>query len=62
MEKVLLAICVIIIGVDALTNLLLMRYYPLWEKTKGKEIKELKEQNAELRVFIRELLKNEETY
>jgi len=62
MGTVLLIICVIIVGVDALTNLLLMRYYPLWEKTKGKEIKELKEQNEELRVFIRELLRDEETY
>lgn len=61
MEKVLLIVCTIGLILDAVANVFLLFTYPLWEKTKKQEIKELKEQNEELRLFLKELLKDEET-
>ena len=61
MEKILMAIAVFFIGLDVISNVILIKFYPQWEKTKRKEVRELKEQNEELRVFIKELLKNEQT-
>ena len=60
MEKVLLVVCTIGLILDAVANIFLLKNYPLWEETKGREIKELKEQNEELRLFLKELLKDEE--
>lgn len=61
MEKVLLIVCTIGLILDAVANVFLLFTYPLWEKTKKQEIGELKEQNEELRLFLKELLKDEET-
>lgn len=57
MEKVLLGVAVFFLGLDAISNVILLRYYPEWEKTKRKEVRELKRQNEELRVFLKELLR-----
>ena len=46
----------IMVGLDALANAFLLLYAPRWMEFKGKEVKELREQNAELRRFIREVL------
>lgn len=59
MENVLLAVAVFFIGLDAISNVILIRYYPEWEKTKRKEVRELREQNEELRIFIKEILREQ---
>lgn len=56
MEKGILLVAIIVIGLDALTNAFLMVYAPTWETVKKKEIDELREQNEELRAFVRQLL------
>lgn len=56
MEEKLLLIAVIVIGLDVVTNVFLMAYYPKWEKVKKKEIDEIKKQNRELKEFTSDLL------
>ena len=46
----------IMVGLDAIANMFMLLYAPKWEKYKRGEIKELREQNAELRAFIRGVL------
>lgn len=55
-SDVLLLIATIVIGLDMLSNMFLLLYAPKWEKVKRKEIKEIREQNTELRAFIKEVL------
>lgn len=59
MGDVLLTIAIIAIGLDALSNAFLMVFYPKWEKIKQKEIEEIREQNEELRQFVKELLEDD---
>ena len=55
-SDVILLFAAIMVGLDALANGFLLLYAPKWMDFKGKEIKELREQNSELRRFIREVL------
>ena len=57
--KISTVILFILLGIDAVSNLFLLMFYPQWEEVRRKEIEELKEQNAELRVFIKELLQDD---
>ena len=59
--KISTVILIILLGIDAVTNLFLLKFYPQWEKVRREEIDSLKEQNEELRVFIKELLKDDDT-
>ena len=49
----------IMVGLDAIANMFLLMYAPKWEKYKRGEIKELQEQNAELKAFIKGVLNKE---
>ena len=53
-------ILLIVIGIDALSNLFLLVFYPKWEQVKKEEIDEIREQNEELRALTRELLRGME--
>lgn len=61
MEKVLLLVCGVGVFLDGIANVFMLWNYPMWQKTKNKEIRELREQNKELKEFIKELVKDEET-
>ena len=56
MSDSIMLILTIVVGIDALANLFMILYAPKWMEYKRSEIKELREQNAELRTFIREVL------
>lgn len=56
MADVLLTIACVVIGLDVLTNAVLILYYPKWEQVKKNEIEDIKKQNEELRAFIKECL------
>lgn len=47
------AVLVILLVIDALSNIFLLIYSPRWEDTKRQYIGQLEEQNKELREFIK---------
>lgn len=62
MSNIILTIVAIVIGLDTISNLFLLMFAPRWEEAKRSEIIALKasleiikQQNAELRNFIREM-------